>query len=103
MVRHPVFHQIIPVNGLLPLILLLQCSAELNEASMLLPSGLAFLPLIPPPQTFFCPGYQSSAGATPHQGAERAVTVLPEAFRESQAPLSAQVQLTDCLEPRLPP
>lgn len=40
MIHHPVFHQIIPVNRLLHLILPFKCLVEKNVATMSLPSRL---------------------------------------------------------------
>lgn len=99
MFYHLVFHQVIPVNRLLHLILPLKFSAELNVVTMSFPLGLhlpahhpALRPIMPPHWGF--PLLWPPALMRPlpilgplHQGDKGDVTVFPDAFREPGSPL----------------
>lgn len=114
MFYHPVFHQVIPVNRLLHLILPLKFSAELNVVTMFLPLGL-HLPAHHPTPLRLSSAVATSPWETKrplpilgplHQGDKGDVTVLPDAFREPGSPLCSSPICKlprTTWEPRLPP
>lgn len=110
MCRCPVCHQMVSGNGLLHVIFPLECPAQLHAAIVFLPSDFAFLPLSSPPtEAALCSGCQSSGSQAPLPilgpllaRQTRAVTVLPDTFRQPGPPLPNSRLQAACSHLRAP-